>query len=275
MLLRLLFAALFAVTAVCAIPPQPASTNSSLKIHMLAGAPVVDGIYLDGHGPYRFVVDTGAQRSRISAALAASLNWVPAFETRVITQSHAVMRDGYRVRNVRLGPVETSDEEFVAASFAAIQELDPQIQGFLGQSFLSKVDYLIDFRRRQLRFGSTAVRGGVKTAFELSHGCMVTPTSQGQLTLDSGAATVVLYDPSDGKWKGRLSVHSTEGRSTVRYGELRKLRVAGREFRNVDAAASARRKFDETDSDGLLPASLFDSLYVSNSGGYVVFNPEQ
>jgi hypothetical protein len=157
----------------------------------------------------------------------------------------------------------------------SIRKLDPAIRGFLGQSFLRKQDYLIDYKRKQIRFGAAAVRGGTRTGFGLSHGCMVTETSHGQLTLDSGATTVVLYNSSAVKWKGAMAVHTTEGEARVRFGELKSLKVAGREFRNVETAESARQKFDETDTDGLLPASLFSALYVSNSGGYVVFDPER
>ena len=246
-----------------------------VKFRLLAGTPVVDGVYLNGRGPYRFLIDTGSQRSRISQKLAEELEWKASFRTRIITQTDEKMRDGFRVESVRLGDVETANDEFVAASLGAIQELDPAIRGFLGQSFLRKLDYLIDYRHKELKFGTATVRGGVKASFGLSHGCMVTETSQGQLTLDSGATTVVLYDASDVQWKGQLAVHTTEGEARVRFGELRSLRVAGQEFRNVEAAESARRKFDATDTDGLLPARLFSSLYVSNSGGYVVFNPQQ
>ena len=275
MIARRGFVSVLVAAAVCLLAENPAWAGKPLKLRLLGGVPVVDGVYLDGHGPYRFVLDTGAQRSRISASLAAALGWKPAFQTKAVTQTHAVMRDGFRASHVRLGEIEATDEEFVAASFTDIQELDPNIQGFLGQSFLSKLDYLIDFRHKKVQFGSATFREGVKTAFELSHGCMVTSTSQGQLTLDSGATTVVLYDPGEVVWKGNLSVFTTEGQATVRRGELPSLLVAGREFRNVDTAASARRKYDATDSNGLLPASLFRSLYVSNSGGYVVFDPAQ
>jgi hypothetical protein len=63
-----------------------------------------------------------------------------------------------------------------------------------------------------------------------------------------------------------------EGFANLRFGALRTLKIGGREFHNLDVVEAARPKL-ESESDGLLPASLFDSLYVSNSGGYVVFNP--
>jgi hypothetical protein len=77
------------------------------------------------------------------------------------------------------------------------------------------------------------------------------------------------------RWKKEVSIATNEGQARVRYGALRLLRVARQEFRNVETLAAGRPQAEETGSDGLLPANLFRSVYVSNSGGYVVFNGEQ
>ena len=53
-----------------------------------------------------------------------------------------------------------------------------------------------------LTFGTATIHGGVKAGFELANGSMVTPTSHGQLTLDTGASTLVLYKPSNVRWTG-------------------------------------------------------------------------
>jgi hypothetical protein len=156
-----------------------------------------------------------------------------------------------------------------------LRQLDRRIQGTLGQTFLSKRDYLIDFRRKTVTFGVTTPRGGVKAPFAIANGCMVTLTNHGQLTLDSGASTLVLYDGNELQWKKEVSIATNEGQARVRYGALRVLRVSGQEFRNVETLAAGRHREEETGSDGLLPANLFRSVYVSNSGGYVVFNGEQ
>jgi hypothetical protein len=113
----------------------------------------------------------------------------------------------------------------------------------------------------------------VKSKFGLLHGCMVTETSRGRLTLDSGASSLMLYETKGVTWLGERTAHTVEGFATLKYGALSRLRIADREFRNVDVVEAARPKLDESEADGLLPASIFDALYVSNSGGYVVFNP--
>jgi hypothetical protein len=47
------------------------------------------------------------------------------------------------------------------------------------------------------------------------------------------------------------------------------LTIAGHSFWRGDAMALPQSA--EAGTDGLLPTSLFKSIYVSNSGGYIVF----
>ncbi len=246
-----------------------------VRLRLVSGAPVIDEVYVNGTGPFSFIIDTGAERSIISEELARQVGLQAVFRAPSVTQTNEIIRDGFVAARVRIRGMESRDEEFLAGSFAAVRQLDRRIQGILGQTFLSKLDYLIDFRRKAVTFGITTPRGGVKAPFAIAHGCMVTPTNHGQLTLDSGASTLVLYDGNEVRWKKEVSIATNEGQARVRYGALQVLRVAGQEFRNVETLAAGRPKERETGSDGLLPANLFRSVYVSNSGGYVVFNGGQ
>src|SRR5262249_19282127 len=135
-------------------------TTKPLRIRILAGAPVVDGVFIDGQGPFRFVLDTGAQSSMISTALAEKLGMKAVFRTVTVTQTGQVIRNAYKAQMVRIGETETSDELFVAASFDAVHKLDTAVQGTLGQSLLTKMDYLLDFRRKQFTIGANGVQGG-------------------------------------------------------------------------------------------------------------------
>jgi hypothetical protein len=47
--------------------------------------------------------------------------------------------------------------------------------------------------------------------------------------------------------------------------------IAGRTFRYRGVVKVAKKR-EKVDADGLLPARLPQSVYVSNSGGYVVLN---
>src|ERR1019366_9584822 len=62
--------------------PQP---DGSLRIVLVAGRPVVDGVFLNGQGPWRFLLDTGAQTNQVEASIARKLGLLPAFRTAIAT----------------------------------------------------------------------------------------------------------------------------------------------------------------------------------------------
>jgi hypothetical protein len=43
---------------------------SEVKMQVRDGHPIVDGVYVNGHGPYRFLVDTGTNVNLIETDLA-------------------------------------------------------------------------------------------------------------------------------------------------------------------------------------------------------------
>ena len=48
---------------------RPATGTVKLFIH--EGLPIIDGVYVNDHGPYRFLVDTGSSVNLIEPALAS------------------------------------------------------------------------------------------------------------------------------------------------------------------------------------------------------------
>ena len=75
----------------CSQPPEPA-----VKLHMLMGRPVVDGVFLNGQGPFRFLFDTGAQSNQVQASIARKLGLTPIFQTKMDTVSGAIYVAGGR-----------------------------------------------------------------------------------------------------------------------------------------------------------------------------------
>lgn len=55
-------------------------------------------------------------------------------------------------------------------------------------------------------------------------------------------------------------------------GRVQKLTVGSQEFHNIDAVLSAVEPAEQI-GDGLLPTTLFETLYVNNRDGFVVLNP--
>ena len=92
-------------------------------------------------------------------------------------------------------------------------------------------------------------------------------TDRGRLVLDSGTGTAILFATTPSASRTRIVTAAGSGAaSAVRN---LKIRVAGRSY-SVAAAYVSRSTPLE---DGLLPASTFRAVYVSNSGRYIVLEP--
>jgi hypothetical protein len=140
------------------------------------------------------------------------------------------------------------------------------IQGILGQSFLSRFDYLIDMRGKRLVFGTQDAPGS-KTALQESYERSVVSTSLGKMVLDSGAAEMVLFG-LDGAGYGQNMMRTISGFGFV--GMIPKqLTIEGRHVWRGQAVAIPHE--EEPGVAGLIPINLFRTVYVSNSGKYLVF----
>jgi hypothetical protein len=64
---------------------------------------------------------------------------------------------------------------------------------------------------------------------------------------------------------------TSSGQIGLQVGRLRVLTVGSQKFRDIVVALSTEPA--ERIGDGMLPMVLFQSLYVNNRRGFVVFNP--
>src|ERR1017187_8785304 len=148
-----------------------------------------------------------------------------------------------------------------------VRALAANIHGVLGQEFLSHFDYLLDFAGHRLVFGGPVPDGGSRAVMNLVDGRPTVETDRGKLVLDSGTETAILFGASSTGSARRIVTGS--GSASVSAVQNLRLRIAGRVY--ATAAASLPRVSPQ--EDGLLPASLFHAVYVSNSGKYLVLDP--
>src|ERR1039457_7518908 len=99
----------FAILLPSAAVAQPA--NTAIKMMVLTGKPVVDGVFLNGHGPYRFLLDTGSQSNQVDSGLGHKLGLTATLQLDLQTPSGASTVQGGRVSKVTLGPVGASAVE--------------------------------------------------------------------------------------------------------------------------------------------------------------------
>jgi len=230
---------------------------------------VILPVSLNGRGPFRFLLDTGSTHSAVSEIVAAAVGALPV--ARTVVGSALGGRD---VIVVRIDVLECG--ALVARGLqASVAALDPVsgadgVQGVLGQDALATVRYTIDFRQHKLLWwpDDRAVASGMSFALEDSHGRFLIelPQRRGVLRLvpDSGAATLLLFDPPQQLPLTLLSRQATlttmSAHGTVRLARMRELRVGGATLQNVAAVVANRNGSEPGETDGLLPLNLFDRV---------------
>ncbi len=229
----------------------------------------MDGVYVNGHGPYRFLVDTGANVNLIEANLARSIGLKATFQTDLASAAGRVAASGSDGNQIELDGATAGSQKFLFSGLESVRSLSPDIQGVLGQWFLSQFDYTLDLRDKRLDFGKREGQGS-HIPLKLVNGREAVSTSLGDLILDSGAARVVLFGVQpDLGLAGKREWRTVAGSEQVGIVSGKQLMVGSRTMWRGDAVTLPSRP--EPRVDGLLPLGLFKAIYVCNSEGYVVF----
>ncbi|HEV3329629.1 MAG TPA: retropepsin-like aspartic protease [Bryobacteraceae bacterium] len=228
----------------------------------------MDGVYVNGHGPYRFLVDTGTNVNLIETGLARKIGMNATFKVDFASAAGKTQMSGSDDNEVTLDPAKADAQKFFFSGLESIHNLNPDVQGVLGQWFLSRFDYSIDLRGKRLEFGKQE-RNGTRVKFAMLNGRMLVPSSLGNLVLDSGASRLVLFGvESDGGVDNRGRVRTLTGSQAIGTAS-RKLVIEARNIWRGDAVTMQSRT--EPGVAGLLPLGLFKVTYVCNSEGYVIF----
>ena len=149
---------------------------------------VVTAVMIDGKGPFRFIIDTGANRSTISPHLAAVLRLQPSVEQAIrvtgITGSAEVA--SVAIEKLQVGDLVISHTRFPVIEAPIMAGAD----GILGAAGLQDERLLVDFRRNRVvitrssgdfvPWGFTRVR-----ATRLNGGLLSVPGEIGDVRVDA------------------------------------------------------------------------------------------
>ncbi|HEY6304773.1 MAG TPA: retropepsin-like aspartic protease [Terriglobales bacterium] len=248
---------------------DPDNRPAVIELTVLKGRPIATGVYLNARGPFRFLFDTGAQTNQVDVAVAQQLGLSPTFRTELATVAGARVVPGTRVGEVRLGSARATDQEFLLTDLSGVHTLSSDVQGVLGQEFLAHFDYLIDLKSRTLIFGPRAPAGDHIPTGRID-GRLTLVTNVGNLVLDSGTDTLVLFRAGTSTTPASSRIRTANGSATVRSGSGLRIQIAGRDFRTNSFLIAP---WSDASEDGILPLGVFRAVYVSNSGGYIVANP--
>lgn len=109
---------------------------------------VVIPVILNGHGEYRFLLDTGATHSILSSRVADRLN-IPAGRSEfLITAAGNVPVTIRTMETVQIGGVRIMQMQIAVADFELLRTL--QVDGIIGADYLRRFKVSIDYEHREL-----------------------------------------------------------------------------------------------------------------------------
>jgi len=113
---------------------------------------------INGHGPFRMLVDTGTTTTLLSPEAAAEAGL--RFDHRIVLTSLGGEQPipATSTAELQVGSAEAIGVEIAVAAIAHVRKIDPGVRGILGQSFLSRSTYLIDYAHKKLWLGEDAIR---------------------------------------------------------------------------------------------------------------------
>ena len=263
---------------------------SIVKFKLLRGYMIVIPVTVNGAGPYEFLLDTGSNTTLISAEFAAALRLRPIDRVELMTVAGSQVVPRAQLESVAIGAKSAADVEAVFSDLREARAFSPEICGVLGQNFLSRFNYLINYRERRIEFEDVgelerSLRGE-RTPVELREGrALITSAGRErlQLVLDSGTPAMILFN-ADARVSGLYQepgdpqtsrLNSNLGSQVVRQRRLRNFSVGGVEFHDLrvtlcEAEGSCAGRVE----DGLLPTSLFQNIYFNHRKKFVMLNPK-
>jgi predicted aspartyl protease len=273
-----------------ALAAQVKPPSEIVKFRLRDGYLIVVQTMVNGSGPFSFLLDTGATRTVMDPELARQLQ-APVIGTTSLAGIFRVRQDELvQLQDVQLGTISLSGSVAVVDKLARQKLLATGIRGILGEDFLSRFDFLIDYKQHLLRFGDVPPPGE-RCRFETIGQYHGSPTANRilipvefmgvsgkrmRLQLDTGARTPELFPVSHDAhspqpWGGSVATTSSADKVTILSDVT--VRVGNTKVPGQDVVQFRRAL--SFDADGLLPAAIFPRIYISHSGGFVVLNPNE
>jgi hypothetical protein len=251
---------------------------------LLPPGDIVVPVTIDGQGPFRMLLDTGASRSAVTTSVALRLGSRLVGETMMVTPAGRARRPLVLLKRMAIGP---GDSVSVAGMQFADGDLAPGVDGLIGQDVLATRIYTIDYAAGRIVWhdGVDRVTGGTRLDLELTGGRMLVTLPQQanrtaaaddlvlRLIPDSGADRLVLFSHADLPALVSVDVgllKSAGGARVVQHVRVSGLEVGTITLLDQDAALLERTAEDAPFGDGLLPLHLFARVTINGPGRYLV-----
>jgi hypothetical protein len=277
----------------CAVPASFADVSGPAVVpfHFVRGFAVVVPVTVNGSGPYDFMLDTGSTVTAVDRELARQLALDVQAQGSVTTLVEHVPVSLAVAGRISVGPITEHSVEIMVRDLNGLRRIDPAIRGVLGQNALDHADFLLDYRHKLLEFdtdgelerslagrhvplrrevlpdnphfGNLAVQASIAT----------NGLRRMDFLLDSGSASLVLFGGQQNMGTEESMVADATGRKQIVELHHAQLLIDGKS-RDV-AAQTVPFQAAGPRIGGLLPTGIFNLIYISNRGGFAMFEPKQ
>jgi predicted aspartyl protease len=274
---------------------------ASLRFRLINGSRIIVPVEINHTGPYDFLLDTGAQITVVDPSMAEELDLkIPGAARFAGVGFHTSTSVG-RINLLAVGSKSVADNLVVVQDLAGFKTVGLNIRGILGGNFLGNFDVFIDYahstlclddaKQMQARVKGEHIaladlpRADGPRSYNMPLIIAVKVLRVGMrpllLKLDSGSNVMFVFDPEScldlGLFKGP-SMHGKGADGVQRgYSALppQDLKIGTRTLQQIPLVRLANSGIDVPagEVDGLLPASLFRSMYISYADRYVVLEP--
>ena len=232
-----------------------------------------------------FLLDTGTNSTIIAPEAAQKLNLHPRDRIEMITATGKQIVPRSFLQTVALGSISAKETEVLIADLPQLRAIDKKICGILGQNFLAQFNYLIDFKNKRIVFDAGGELEnnlrGKKVPLENEENRLFVTVSVKQnslrLLLDSAASNLILFQDSTNSLNiernSFAEVSTNTGNSSAKTAQINLLRIGDETFYDLPAVIMSEKNENRTE-DGLLPLSLFRSVYFNHTKSFVIFNPK-
>ena len=303
--IQLLAAVSLALTILPAIEAEPRCPGNTASVtpRIVQHALIVIPVKINQMGPFDFMVDTGSQVTVIDPSLAAQLDLKAQGRVGLVSVASVAQASVTLLDSLEADSHVIEKSPAIVQDLRQIQAADPRIRGVLGESFLAHFDLLIDYGHKLLCLDET---GAMRDSVRGEHVLFVPPqhpadelpfmerlvisvqlsgTGAGAilLQLDSGSDGPILYAGSKDP-EVQVLVHSAalQGGNTTSAQRAfavvppQTMRIGNHILSNISfvTPVSVQDSLPSRHEDGLLPTVLFQRVFISGGGHYVVFNPK-
>jgi hypothetical protein len=270
---------------------------ANVPYHLVNRYEIVVEVSINHHGPYSFLLDTGAQRTLLDSALAADLHLETEGEAEVAGPGFDGPASFAQTEVLDVAMHAAAGLKVLVYDLGYLRTWGVHVRGVLGEDFLERFDMLIENTHHLLCLDNSGVmRADVKgphipllAPANATSGAILQPLivsvhlSDGmrpvRLALDSGTNTPFLFSSSAYMVRRVLPVNFRQwgGNGTLPYTALppQDMRIGPVQFRQVRfVTMSGIKKNPRTSEfDGLLTLGLFRRVFINHEERFAVLEP--